>query len=216
MNVRVLMFGALAEAAARRDAFDIDPPVTADAIVSAVADRYPDVRPVLERCAVAVNLEVVERSHRIAAGDEVALLPPMSGGAGISVALTASPSVDDALAAVASYGAGGTAAFVGTVRDASDAGSVTGLDYSAYDEMAEKVLHDIAAEAAEKWGLLGVVVRHAIGPRSVGEITIIVACAAPHRDEAFDACRYVVDEVKRRAPIWKKESGPWGQRWVGL
>ena len=126
------------------------------------------------------------------------------------------PSVTDALDAVASLRAGGTALFVGTVRDRSDAGAVTELEYSAYDDMAEKVITEIACEAAEKWGLLGVVVQHAIGPRKVGEVTFVVACAAPHRDEAFDACRYVTDEVKRRAPVWKKERGPWGERWLGL
>jgi MoaE-MoaD fusion protein len=215
VNVRVLMFGSLAEAAAKHDAFEVGPPATAASILRAVGDRYPHARPILSRCAVAVNLEVVEQEHAVGEGDEIALLPPMSGGAEVSVALTAAPSVADALSAVAAPGAGGTAVFVGTVRDASDAGPVSALDYSAYEEMAEKVLREIATEAAEKWGLHGVTVQHAIGPRAVGEITFVVACAAPHRDEAFDACRYVVDEVKRRAPVWKKESGPWGERWVG-
>lgn len=210
------MFGALADATAKRsDAFDLESPATAASVVSAVAARYPHASDVLERCAVAVNLEVVEADHPVVSGDEVAVLPPMSGGAGISVGLSAAPSVVDALASVAASGAGGTAVFLGTVRDSSDAGSVTSLDYSAYDEMAQKAITEIAEEATERWGLLGVAVRHAIGPRDVGEITFVVACAAPHRDEAFDACRYVTDEVKRRAPVWKKERGPWGERWVG-
>lgn len=217
MKVEVLMFGALAEATSkRRDAFDVVLPATAAVVMSAVAQRYPLAVGVLDRCAVAVNHEVVEAAHPITAGDEVALLPPMSGGAAVSVALTATPSVDAAVSAVASTGAGGTAVFVGTVRDSSDAGPVTALDYSAYDGMAEKVIAEIAEEAVEKWGLSGVAVQHAIGPRDAGEITFVVACAAAHRDEAFDACRYVTDEVKRRAPVWKKESGPWGERWVGL
>jgi MoaE-MoaD fusion protein len=218
VKVQVLMFGALAEVTStRRDSFDLDARVTAAQLIAVVADRYPRAADVLGRCAVAVNREVVQAEHRIASGDEVALLPPMSGGgAAISVSLTTTPSVDAALSAVAAPRAGGTALFVGTVRDASDAGPVTALDYSAYDEMAEKVIREIACEAAQKWGLLGVAVQHAIGPRYVGEITFVVACAAPHRDEAFDACRYVTDEVKRRAPVWKKESGPWGERWVGL
>ena len=148
-------------------------------------------------------------------GSEVALLPPMSGGA-IDVMLTAEPWVGRGLETVFAPEAGGTAVFVGTVRDMCDAGPVERLDYTAYDDMAVKVLHVIAAEAAGKWGLSGVAIEHAVGPRRVGEITFVVACAAAHRDEAFDACRYVVDEVKKRAPIWKKELGPWGERWVGL
>jgi molybdopterin synthase catalytic subunit len=209
------MFGALAEAATRSDAFDLPSSATASEVLSAVGQRYPGAAKILRRCAVAVNQEIVQASHRVGESDEIALLPPMSGG-GIRVKLTASPSVSDALDAVAAAGAGGTAVFVGTVRDSSDAGPVTSLEYSAYDGMAEKVISQIAEEAAAKWGLSSVAIEHAIGPRAVGEITFVVACAAPHRDEAFDACRYVVDEVKRRAPIWKKESGPWGQRWVGL
>jgi molybdopterin converting factor subunit 1 len=215
VNVRVLMFGALAEATTRHDAFDVRTSATAEEIVAAVGERYPHARPILERCSVAVNREIVQPAHVVAPDDEVALLPPMSGGSP-AVKLTASPSVADAVAAVSSGGAGGTAVFVGTVRDSSDAGPVTTLEYTAYDEMAVKVIERIADEALEKWGLLGVAVEHAVGPRTVGEITFVVACAAPHRDEAFDACRYVVDEVKRRAPVWKKECGPWGERWVGL
>jgi molybdopterin synthase catalytic subunit len=210
------MFGALADAAAKHDTFEVPPPVTAGGVVTAVAERYPDARPILERCAVAVNLETVELEHRVSAGDEVALLPPMSGGAHVSVSLTPTPSVDAALTAIAAAAAGGTAVFVGTVRDACDAGPVSALEYTAYGDMAEKVIGDIAAEAVEKWGLIGVAVEHAVGVRTAGEITFVVACAAPHRDEAFDACRYVTDEVKRRAPVWKKELGPWGERWVGL
>jgi molybdopterin synthase catalytic subunit len=216
VKVRVLMFGALAEAAAKRDAFDLPTDATAGEVVAAVGERYPVAVAILERCAVAVNHEVVGSSHRVGGSDEIALLPPMSGGGAISVRLTASPSVSEALDAVAAAGSGGTALFVGTVRDSSNAGPVTQLDYSAYDAMAEKVIGEIAGEAVGKWGLLAVAVEHATGPRCVGEITFVVACAAPHRDEAFDACRYVVDEVKRRAPVWKKESGPWGERWVGL
>ena len=216
MKVSVLMFGALAEATTKRDTFDVPATATASVVMSAVGDRYPHARAILERCSVAVNREVVHTAHPIGEDDEVALLPPMSGGDAISVRLTPSPSVADALDAVAADGAGGTALFVGTVRDSSDAGPVSSLEYSAYDEMAEKVLTEIAREATEKWGLLGVAVHHAIGPRSVGEVTFVVVCAAPHRDEAFDACRYMTDEVKRRAPVWKKERGPWGERWIGL
>jgi molybdopterin synthase catalytic subunit len=209
------MFGALAETAVRRDAFDVPEHSSAEAVLYAVGDRYPNARAILERCSVAVNLEIVPAGHRIREDDEVALLPPMSGGA-LSVRLTASPTVASAVDAVAAPGSGGTAVFIGTVRDSCDAGPVSRLEYSAYDEMAEKVLTDIANEAVGKWGLLGAAVHHAIGPRAVGEITFVVVCAAPHRDEAFDACRYLVDEVKRRAPVWKKECGPWGERWVGL
>jgi molybdopterin synthase catalytic subunit len=147
--------------------------------------------------------------------DEIALLPPVAGGqARITVALVEHPSVEEALAAVASTEAGGSVAFVGSVR--SDGGAVERLAYSAYGEMAEKVMSDIAQEAATKWPLEGVAILHALGDLDVGDRTVVVACSAPHRGEAFEACRYAIDEVKRRVPIWKKESGPGGERWVGL
>jgi molybdopterin synthase catalytic subunit len=104
--------------------------------------------------------------------------------------------------------------FVGTVR--RDEGRVERLRYSAYPEMADRVLRDVAEEAVGKWPLHGVAILHGVGELPVGERTVVVACSAAHRGEAFEACRYVIDEVKRRAPIWKKEVGPAGQRWVGL
>jgi MoaE-MoaD fusion protein len=210
MKVRVLMFGALAERAARSDEFDLAD-ATARDVVDAVALRYPHAKDVIARCAVAVNLEIADEGRSISDGDEVALLPPMSGGA-VHVALTPAPRVPD----VVSPGAGGTAIFVGTVRDACELGAVEALEYSAYAPMAEKVLHEIAEEAVRKWDLCDVAIEHGIGNRSAGEVTFVVSCGAAHRQEAFDACSYVVDEVKARAPIWKKEIGPWGARWVGL
>jgi molybdopterin synthase catalytic subunit/molybdopterin converting factor small subunit len=212
MRVRVLMFGALADALRREDDFDVDGS-TAEDVVAAVRTRHPEVAELLERCSVAVNQEVVPRSHVVSADDEFALLPPSSGGA-VHIALTDAPSVDSALAAVRDPSSGGTVVFVGSVRDSSDVGPVEELDYSAYRGMAEKVMSEIAAEAIEKWGLSGVAIEHSVGVRAAGDITFVVVCAAAHRDEAFDACRYVVDETKRRVPIWKKERGPWGERWL--
>jgi molybdopterin synthase catalytic subunit len=210
MKVRVLMFGALAEQTAREDTFEIDEPTVA-ALLDAVGSRYPDAAAVLSRCAVAVNHEVAGAGRALEAADEVAILPPMSGGA-VHVRITPSPGVPS----FASAEAGGTTLFIGKVRGSCERGPVDRLEYSAYEAMAEKVLHTIAEEATERFGLTDVGIEHAIGPRRAGEETFVVACAAPHFTEGSDACRYVVAEVKRRAPIWKKEIGPWGERWVGL
>lgn len=213
MRVRVLMFGAVAEAANREDTFDVAEAATVADLVEAVRHRYPQAGGVVDRSCVAVNLDVVETTHPLRADDEVAILPPMSGGS-VSVRLSAHPSHDDACAAVGAAGA--TVSFTGTVRDTCDLGPVDRLEYSAYEPMASKVMRDIAEEATRKWSLHGVAIDHAVGTRAVGSITFVVACSAARRDEAFEGCRYVVDEIKRRAPIWKKEIGPWGARWVGL
>lgn len=216
MKLRVLLFGALADRVGRSD--DIievpDGSVGAD-VLRLMAERHPHASMLLESVSVALNREVVSASRRLGENDEVALLPPMSGGSSITVGLRERPSVDEAIGAVSAPGAGGTAVFLGTVRDHSAAGDVDRLDYSAYDEMAVNVLREVAGEAAVKWGLMGVAVFHGVGSMSVGDVTIVAACTAAHRDEAFDACRYVMDEVKRRVPVWKKEHGSWGERWVG-
>jgi molybdopterin synthase catalytic subunit len=209
------MFGALGEAAARDDTFDVGDRATVSDVVDAVCDRYPHASPIIERSCVAVNQDVVGADRVVTDTDEIAILPPMSGGL-VWIRLSTDPSTKDAIAAVARAAAGGTVTFTGTVRDSCDRGPVERLEYSAYDPMAQKVMTEIANEAATKFSLLGVAIDHAVGVRTPGQITFVVACASVRRDEAFEACRYVVDEVKRRAPIWKKEIGPWGSRWVGL
>lgn len=217
MNIRVRYFGGLAERIGLRDeTLELPDGASSSDAFRAVCDRHLDVNLWLTRSNVAVNREIVEGAdHPLDDGDEVALLPPVSGGgAAIHVALGPRPSVDDALAAVATPESGGTVVFVGTVR--ADGGSVERLEYDAYVEMAEPVLRRIAEEAAERWPLEGVAIVHGLGELSVGEVTFVAACSGPHRREAFEACRHVVDEIKRRVPVWKKEVGPGGERWVGL
>ena len=111
-------------------------------------------------------------------------------------------------------GSGGIVTFVGKVRDHARGHAVERLEYDAYPEMARRVFAEIAAEAQDKFAVDGVVVHHRIGALDVGDISVVVAVAAPHRGPAFDACRYVIDQLKLRAPIWKKEHGPDGAVWV--
>jgi len=215
MKVSVKLFGSLAQKVGRPTIdVDLTDGATGSDLLSVVSRAYPSAAGVLERASFAVNLRISPWTTRVRAGDELAILPPASGGAGVSVAIGEDISVDEAIQAASAPGAGGAVVFVGTVRDHSDAGGVERLEYTAYEAMADKVLHEIAGEALEKWGLRGVAVRHATGVREIGATTIVVACSAPHRGEAFDACRYVVDELKHRAPIWKKEFGSWGERWI--
>jgi molybdopterin synthase catalytic subunit len=112
---------------------------------------------------------------------------------------------DEALAFVADPSAGGTCVFVGTVRDRSDAGQVTGLAYEAWDELATNRLHELASELAASWPVLGVALLHRTGELAVGESSVVVAVSAPHRAEAFEACRQGIERLKHDVPIWKKE-----------
>ena len=123
------------------------------------------------------------------------------------VRVTSDPlSVDEALTAVADDGAGGTCVFVGTVRDHSNAGDVTGLRYEAWDELAHKRLHEIAGELFERWPVRKVAILHRTGDLAVGEASVVIACSAPHRADAFDACRHGIERLKEDVPIWKKEA----------
>ena len=124
-------------------------------------------------------------------------------------------SVEDALAFIADPGAGGTCVFVGTVRDRSDAGDVTGLHYEAWSDLATERLRGIAAEMLEGWPLRRVAILHRTGDLAVGDASVVVACSAPHRAEAFEACRHGIERLKEDVPIWKKEGLVSGDaRWV--
>lgn len=115
-------------------------------------------------------------------------------------------SVDEALAHVADPAAGGTCVFVGTVRDHSDAGAVTGLSYEAWDELAVARFGELAEEVAERWPVCRIALVHRTGELAVGEVSVIVAVSAPHRAEAFEACRHAIERLKHDVPIWKKEA----------
>lgn len=132
------------------------------------------------------------------------------------VRLSAEPvSVDEALAFVGDPGAGGTCVFVGTVRDRSDAGEVTGLHYEAWDELATERLGEIGRELHEGWPLRRVAILHRTGDLAVGEASVVVACSAAHRAEAFAACRHGIERLKEEVPIWKKEGLVSGDaRWI--
>jgi len=121
----------------------------------------------------------------------------------------------EALAFVADTGAGGTCLFLGTVRDHSQAGDVTALDYEAWDELAVRRLSEVAQEILEGWPVNKVALLHRTGHLAVGEVSVAVACSAPHRAEAFEACRHGIEQLKGDAPIWKKESLATGEsEWV--
>lgn len=123
--------------------------------------------------------------------------------------------IEEALAFVGDPGAGGTCLFVGTVRDRSDAGQVTGLRYEAWEELAAARLEEICSELLAGWPVRRVAILHRLGDLAVGEASVVVACSAPHRAEAFEACRHGIERLKEDVPIWKKEGRISGEaEWV--
>jgi molybdopterin synthase catalytic subunit len=139
----------------------------------------------------------------------------LSGRAGSLVRLQAEAVRAEALlGAIADPGAGALALFLGTVREENRGRRVLHLEYSAYPEMAEAQLHRLAGLARVRFGASGVAVIHRLGRLEIGEVSVGVAVAAPHRAAAFDACRYVIEELKRTVPIWKKEVFEGGEVWI--
>ena len=138
-------------------------------------------------------------------------------GRTVDVVEVGSDPIDPAavVGAVASPAAGATVLFLGTVRDHSPGREgVTHLEYEAYGEVVEPKIAEIVAEARERWPLLGVAAVHRVGELAIGEVSVAVAVSSAHRADAFPAARYVIDELKSRAPIWKKEHWPGGAEWV--
>ena len=164
--------------------------------------------------AVAVNLEVAGPATDLADADEVAFLPPVSGGSGRCSLSDRALDVGDVVSRIAGPDAGGVVTFVGAVRDHARGRPIHHLEYEAYPEMAERELERIADEAARRWPGTRVAISHRTGHLEIGELAVVVAAAAPHRAEAFHACRFAIDTLKETVPIWKKEVATDGEYWV--
>jgi len=182
-------------------------------------ERVSDVWPALQLgdepagLLYAVNREYAEQERELADGDEVALIPPVSGGA---FRVTDQPlSLDTAVAEVADERAGAIATFTGTVRRQSRGREVTQLEYEAYAEMAEDVMAQLAHDLQERYELCAVAIHHRVGTLGIGEASVVIAVSAPHRQDALAACKDAIDTLKETVPLWKKEVYEGGEEWIG-
>jgi molybdopterin converting factor subunit 1 len=212
VRISVKLFAILRERAGR-SALELDLPdgaTVADAI-----DRLRD-EPGLDepldriRVAVAVNREYASAAEPLSAGDELALVPPVSGGAeAVHVAITDGPlSLEGIAARVVRPGAGAVVSFQGVTRE------VERLDYEAYREMAEERIAAILTDCVREHGLEAAAAEHRIGSVPLGEASVVVSVSAAHRDEAFAGARAAIDQIKAEAPIWKQEVEGTERRWV--
>ena len=217
--VRARLFARLRELAGT-DAESVELPTGSN-----VSDVYDAVRRLhagldADRNAVraALNQEFVDWDASVADGDEVAFIPPVSGGAhgaGVLFELTARPLDARRMeTAVAHKGAGAICTFTGIVRDSSRGRSVTHLEYEAYAEMATAQMRKIADEIAERWPEARVAMAHRTGRLEIGEPSVVVSVSAPHRAEAIAACKWGIDRLKESVPIWKKEHAEDGTYWI--
>jgi molybdopterin synthase catalytic subunit len=182
---------------------------------STVADVWPalDLGDEPEGLLYAVNKTYAERGQALAEGDEVAVIPPVSGGA---FRLTKGPvDLTSVVVEVVDERAGAIATFFGTVRSHSRGREVVALEYEAYEEMAEAVMAEIAQEAQDRYDLCKVAIAHRTGRVEVGETSVAIAVSAPHRHDALAACTDVIDTLKERVPLWKKELYESGEEWIG-
>ncbi|HEV8688146.1 MAG TPA: molybdenum cofactor biosynthesis protein MoaE [Gaiellaceae bacterium] len=207
MTIRVRLFAGLRERAG-----------WAEREVEGVA-RVADVWPALELgeepqgLLYAVNREYAARDRTLADGDEVALIPPVSGGA---FRITeAALSLEAAVGEVADEGAGAIATFTGTVRADSRGRRVVRLEYEAFTEMAEDVMAGLAAELRGRYDLHAIAIHHRVGVVEIGEASVVIAVSAPHRSDALAACREAIDRLKETVPLWKKEVYEGGEEWIG-
>ena len=161
----------------------------------------------------AVNKEYAQPDRELQEGDEVAVIPPVSGG-GFRLSEDAL-SLDAIVAEVARDQAGAIATFIGTTRVNSRGRTVTHLEYEAYPGMAEQVMAEIADELRERYKVCEIAIHHRTGRGEIGERSVVIAVSAPHRADALSACRDAIDTLKERVPLWKKEVYEGGEEWIG-
>jgi molybdopterin synthase catalytic subunit/molybdopterin converting factor small subunit len=211
MTVTVRLFAILRERAGR-DSIELSLPQGASVEEAIEALRSEDgLSEVIDRLPIrmAINREYAGAGATLAPGDELALVPPVSGGAGVHVRVGEEPlSIERLSRLVGHPSAGAIVCFQGTTRD------VPRLEYEAYGEMAEERIAAVLTDCVKRHGLEAAAAEHRIGPVPLGEVSVLVAVAAAHREQAFAGAREAIDRIKTEAPIWKREVDASGSRWV--
>lgn len=219
MKIDVRLFATLKDrAGANSVAIDLPDGSTVSQLLEQIASTYPALAPALPSTLVAVNQEFAFPPTPINAGDEVALFPPVSGGAFPEYFKITTDTIDlnELVAQVTLPTTGAVCTFTGTVRGQSNERETVRLDYEAYTPMAEAKMKQVSDEIRERWPKVeGISIVQRIGKLSVGEFTVLIAVSAGHRyDGVFEAARYGIDRLKEIVPIWKREVGPQGEEWI--
>ena len=213
--MRLLLFAGLREAVGRKELVLELPAEMSVAQVLAEAEREaPAIGRHRNSVIVSLNQERASLDAVVSDGDELALLPPVSGGSERPWVQAAPLSMDALLAEVEGPEFGGIATFTGVVRNQSRGEDIEHLEYEAYEPMAEGEMRKIVSRARKRWPEVRIAISHRVGRLEIGDAAVMIAAAAPHRAEAFDACRFAIDALKQSVPIWKKEFAESGTYWV--
>jgi MoaE-MoaD fusion protein len=218
VRIQVLYFAVFRERLGRDDeTLELPAGATVGEALAALAARHEAIARLRGRFRVAVDQAFVDDTHTLADGAELALIPPVAGGAGHHVVLTDQAlSLDGCIAAVRGPGMGGIATFTGMVRLHSHGATIDHLEYEAYAPMAVKEMTRLCVEIEAEIAGARLAVEHRVGHLAIGDVAVVIAAAAAHRAEAFTACRAMIDRLKESVPIWKKEVSVDGETWVGL
>jgi molybdopterin synthase catalytic subunit len=229
MKIRVLYFAVFRDKLGRDDDIvALAPGGRVSDAIEALSARHDAIAKLRGKFRVAVNQEFADDDRELVEGDELALIPPVAGGSGEPspgserpaarhIQLLATPlSLDRCVLAVGGAGMGGIVTFTGMVRRESRGAVVDHLEYEAYGAMAVREMTRLCDEIEAELAGVALAVEHRVGRLEVGELAVVIAAAAPHRAEAFTACRAMIDRLKDRVPIWKKEVGDDGAEWIGL
>jgi MoaE-MoaD fusion protein len=216
MRVRVLFFGVLKDLAGRpSDVLEMPDGVLVRDVLAHYASQMPELRESLNSIAVAVNQEYAAAETVLRADDEVGLLPPVSGGSGKAAAIVRDAIDTQGVLARIKRGEDGAAVvFEGVVRNQTRGRRTLYLDYEAYEEMALDQMLRLAEQAVKQFQVREVALIHRLGRLEIGETSVLVVVASAHRAAAFDACRWLIDTLKRTVPIWKKEYFEDGAVWA--
>lgn len=217
MQVKVLFFGQLKDVVGTaEDQVELPAGASVGDLVTHYQQRFPRWEEFRPSIAVAVNQEYADSSVGLQPGDEVAFLPPVSGGAGKDIVeLTRVPIASrELIARLKAPGDGAVVVFEGIVRNNSRGRETLYLDYEAYEPMAQRKMEEIVAELRANYPVDAVALVHRLGRLQIGETSVLIAVSAPHRGAAFDACRWAIEHLKRVVPIWKKEYFADGAVWV--
>lgn len=216
MKVKVKFFALYRELVGLRETqADLPPGSTALDVWRSFAESHPQLAPNLPHTRFAINGQYVDPNTSLKEGDEVVFIPPVSGGSTFEI--TEQPiDVNRVVEGVRQDDDGAVVAFVGVVRNENRGKAVLYLEYEAYPEMAAGKMREIGEEIAGRWGLRHLAIVHRVGRMEVGEASVVIAVAAPHRGVAFEACHYAIDRLKETVPVWKKEVYADGEVWLGL